>query len=372
MSLFVQHSERGGWAKSPISAFRLFVQTTHISNFSQRSGLISHSAAVSLLIALAVLVSSCSLINDDLSVCPTGEDSIEVNYSLSLTTSLTVELSEEINLETETALYTDVADYLSDIFTDHAHDVDLRFFHLTSEDLKHSERHIIDANQKSLTIQLPADDYMHLAVANIERAAMVEYADNELSSAAALYTRYLPQVRTAPRKSHTAGIFTARQQMQVTGNESQHFDVTLYMANCATVLVLDTVGSGCTAASMQVEGMATDFAVRDSIYSFEGTQPMLGEPFTSHTERMLFAAVSFPSDTVQTANGMWQVRIETYNKDDKRCETILSMPEPLRAGRVKVIRARVDEQGAVRTESTDIGVTVTLDWKSGGEHEIDL
>ena len=49
-------------------------------------------------------------------------------------------------------------------------------------------------------------------------------------------------------------------------------------------------------------------------------------------------------------------------------KTVLSFKKPLRAGQLKIVKGWIDDDGVVRTDDSTVGVSVTLDWESGGEY----
>ncbi len=50
----------------------------------------------------------------------------------------------------------------------------------------------------------------------------------------------------------------------------------------------------------------------------------------------------------------------------------MNIKEPLKAGELRIIKGYIDSDGVVRTEDPKVGVSVTLDWGDGGDHQIDL
>ena len=112
----------------------------------------------------ALALSSCSTIDDDLSNCA---NDFELDYELRLVTNMTTELQTQLNTETDVSVATALRTYLSDIFTDFAHDVDLSFYDTEGDSLRlQHDEHVMDANQASYTLNLPMRQYMHLAAAN--------------------------------------------------------------------------------------------------------------------------------------------------------------------------------------------------------------
>ncbi len=121
--------------------------------------------------ALMVIPAGCSMIDEDQSDCV---ESTKIDYDLTLITNLSIELRTQL----DTNLDKDVADalreYLKNIFTDFAHDIDLSFYDTQGDSARlHHDQHIMNANQHSYTLYLPKRDYMHLAAANLKENGIV-------------------------------------------------------------------------------------------------------------------------------------------------------------------------------------------------------
>ena len=94
---------------------------------------------------IGVLSASCSVIDDDLSVC--GND-YELDYELRLVTNMTTELKTQLTTETELNLAQALRTHLTDIFTDFAHDVDLSFYDTQGDSLRlQHDEHIMDKGE---------------------------------------------------------------------------------------------------------------------------------------------------------------------------------------------------------------------------------
>ena len=68
----------------------------------------------------------------------------------------------------------------------------------------------------------------------------------------------------------------------------------------------------------------------------------------------------------------WQFRIRVKTADGNIVETFLNIQEALLAGQLKIVKAYIDSDGVVRTEDPKVGVSVTVEWGSGGDHQIEL
>lgn len=332
----------------------------------------SKSVAIGLLASLTVCMMNACRINEDLSVCA---NKFSITYVVKLVTNMTTELRNVLNQEADEPVARALYDHLKDIFTDHAHDVNLSFF-LTETDsvLKHHEEHIINTNQESFTIELPVEKYMHLSVANIKEQKAVDYVDGALCHKAALSQHegsQLPQC-------HNTGLFTARLPMDVLEDQDQEFFVNLYMANSAVALVVDSLGSHAKDMKVFLDGMADGFLIADSAYTFNSnTLVPAPEVSVPGGHQSCYVGVCFPSrdtatrtvsadGTSSSADGsIWSIKAYVQTADGKTTENILYVRDPLQAGCLKIIKVKLQPNGSFLTVDLNVGLSVTLDWKEG-------
>lgn len=331
-----------------------------------------HIAKVIGCLLTAAAVTSCGLIDDDLSEC--GND-YEMNYELQLVTNISTELTTQLqtNVNVSSALRT----HLSNIFSDKAHDVDLSFFDTVGDSLMlYHWGDTIDANQTSYTLYLPMRQYVHLAIANVVDNPIVH-----VESLERCHEEKLVQVAGDTIDSHTTGLFTARQPMEVLEGIDQTFNVHLYMANSATALVIDPRAHAYKNIKVYTTGFATAFNIADSSYVFSEKSPIVrtDQLSVSDTDDLCFCSVNFPSrdsdptrlviegeepfDAPSAEEALWQYRIYVTLEDGSVTESILSMPKPLRPGQMKVVKVHFsDDQGVIVSDDNSVGVSVTLDW----------
>lgn len=336
--------------------------------------------------AAALCMQGCSLLDENLQDC---EKDHLLNYELRLvtnmTTELTTQLETDISTDVELSAAAALRNYLKDIFTDFAHDVDLSFYDVEGDSVRlHHESHIMDANQSSYTLYIPVHRYMHTAVANVVDNSLVTLEEDEFCHKGHLHQTIADTVST-----HNTGLFTARLPMDVLEDMDQTFNVHLYMANCATAIVVDTVGSHIKDIKMHLTGFATDYNICDSTYTFQYTPVVKSDKLElSIPGGMCFASVNYPSrDTRPTksifettdpflsetaTNSLWQIRAYATLKDGTVTETKLGVSKPLRAGQFKIFKVKALNNGSVQPEDPDIAVSVALDWQAGQEHEIEL
>lgn len=329
-------------------------------------------------------VVSCSVIDEDQSDCV---EQAQVNYELRLVTNMTTELTTQMTTQTDIQLASSLQQHLDDIFTDYAHDVDLSFYDTAGDStrLQHDE-HFMDANQASYALNLPMRHYMHLATANILDNELVTLENDELC-----HKSQLCQVESDTINSHTTGLFTARQPMEVLEGVNQDFNVHLYMANCAATLVIDPQGHSTEGLQVFTTGFATRFNICDSTYVFPTKRPIIRTNRVEIPDRgdeVGFCSVTFPSQepgitrtVIETEEpfiasadeeALWEIRVYVPHENGTKDEYVLGIKEPIRAGQFKIIRVKMGENGEIISENPEVGVSVTLDWKPGGEYNPEL
>lgn len=336
---------------------------------------------------------ACDQIDDDLSDCAVE---FEVEYQLKLVTNLTTELETQLATVEDQEVRDAIRDYLKDIFTEYAHDIDLSFFATyTDSILLHHESHIMDANQRSYTLYLPVRDYMHLAMANTVNNTLVSPFGGDRC-----HTLTFNQQKRDTIGSHETGLFTARLPMKVLGNVSQRFNVNLYMANSSTALVVDSTGVTVNKVRAYATGFATDFQLADSAYVYAPKAPMVKSDLlgiSRAARTVAFCNVNFPSRnpynwwmkeevaSTRATNGvvipeeepeegvpMWKYVVLVTLPNGSITRTDLTVIDPLLAGELKIIKGWLDDKGVVHTDDSRVGVSVMLDWNEGNEFEPDL
>ena len=331
--------------------------------------------------------SACSSIDDDLSDCPPEESQYEMQYELKLVTNMTTELKTQLTTITELSVANALETHLKNIFSDFAHDVNLSFYdtETTKERLEHRVD-TIDTNQTTYDLTLPMRKYLHLAVANLEENKVVElekdkYSYSSMLEQAAGTVSDASSVRIVD--SHTTGLFTARQPMEVLSGVNQTFNVRLYMANCAAALVLDPKGHTFKDIRVYGTGFASEFHISDSTYVFPAVSPYIkADKVETGNELLCYCSVNFPSpdadpalstkETTASDPSLWQIKVYITKTDGSVTQTVLDFSESLPAGYLKVIKASLDDDGAVRPYDSSVGVSVTLDWNKGGEYNPEL
>ena len=292
--------------------------------------LMKHIAVVASLLLCAIAQTSCSMVDDNLDNC--GSD-YQLNYELRLVTNMTTELETQLTTQTEVAVANALRQHLKNIFSDYARDVDLSFYDTGVNDIRqYHESPTMNANQRSYTIYLPVQKYMHLAAANLK--------DNSVVS--------------------------LNGDLVIEPRNHQVKDIKVYTT-----------------------GFATGFNIKDSTYVF-GANTTLIKAETVTTPEVgdwSFCSVNFPSQdpasrvVIETedpfvaneeAEKIWEFQVLITNNDGSVTRTVLGIRRPLRAGQLMIIKGFIDDDGSVRPLDSKVGVSVTLNWNEGMSFEPEL
>ena len=326
-----------------------------------------------LVLLLFLALPSCRFIDEDMTDC---DRDLSMDYELRLTTNITTQLETELSLETEVAVATALKAYLKEVFTDRAHDVDLSFYDVEgAQERLHHERHIMDANQTSYTLHIPVHRYLHLGLANLENNPSLTLENDGTASGSCLQQQIADTL-----SSHRQGVFTARQPMDVREGEDQSFKVNLYMATSAAALVLDTLGSSVRDIRVFATGFATAFDVADSVYRYQYNPIIRADKVevADPGSNLCYATVTFPSRMPETKAGenaaetYWEYRVYSYLPNGSITETKLSVTHPLGPAQLDILKAKVYGNGALEPGDSSVGVSVSLDWKPGMDHQVIL
>ncbi len=329
------------------------------------------------IVSIFVLFIGCSIIDDDLSVCG---DPYTINYEMRLVTDMQMTINEELTLAIEEKMAVALKEWLGPIITGQAHDLSVNFYSLDGQDkLKEHWEDVIDATQKSYTLTIPREDYMHLAVVNIAENDNVSLLGQQHSS-----TLRLEQKEADTLSSQATAAYTARELMLMAQDTvKDKYDVHLYMVNSVVALVIDTLGASFRGMDVVLSGTATGFNVKDSTFTFE-------HPSIIRADRLMdqcYAVVTWPSrDSVSAGPALapaataeeptfWELRSYVKLPNGTTTMTAFSIHKPLDAGALEIIRVNMKEDGSLEPVDDgkyEMGATVTLDWKQGSDYEIDM
>lgn len=324
-------------------------------------------SVICLLSAIAQV--GCNTIDEDLSDC--GKD-YRLTYQLRLFTNWETELQTVLDEESDPFVAQALRGRFESLFNGIGHDVGLPFYGVTGDSaLVRREAQRMDANQASFTLYLLAREYMHLPVANMADEQQVEWANDERCRKARLQ-----QTDGDTISSHTEAIYTGRMPMKVEESQDADFHVPLYMANSAVALVIDTLGMpGCT-VSVWLHDLADGFNVCDSTYTFNRNPYIEAQEVKVDAgHELAYAAVCFPSRTEgghvagDDAATVWTLHAVVTLPDGTKVKNVVNVYEALEPGDLKIIKVRLQQDGSFQPVSTEVGVSVTLDWESGEIYE---
>ncbi|MBO4634715.1 MAG: hypothetical protein J5669_05025 [Bacteroidales bacterium] len=334
--------------------------------------------------AVICCVVSCRLIDDDLTAC---EADYEMDYEMALVTNVSTEIKAELSMETTLAVSSALKGYVGKVFTDFAHDVDLSFFDVTGDSLRlHHISYIMDASESTYKIVIPQRRYVHIAAANVQVNGL-----SSLDNVQKCHDAVLRQEQKDTLDSQKTGLYAAMVPMEVVLGEDQHFDVKMHMVNCASSLVLDTLGSKVKDVRVFVSGFASEFDICDSLFRFKNDPVIRTDKVpVDQPGHMCFAAVHFPTreapetrSVVETidpfaseeeASGitLWTIIVYVYLQDGSVTRNILSISNPIRPGQFRIIKGKLLLDGSVDPEETCVGVLITPQWDDGGHHIVPL
>ena len=324
------------------------------------------------------MTAGCCLIDDDLSAC--GEE-YNLSYEMRLVTEIQLTIDEKLSAETDKSLAKALKEWSSPIFSGHAHDLEMDFYSMDGRDeLRHHFSEIVNGTQKTFTLTIPLEDYQHLAVVNIANS----------NSLMMMGTQHATTMRVEERvsdtiESHSTSVYSARVPLMLADvKEETKFDVHLYMVSCAVALAVcdSTKNSHPVLNKVLVTGTATGFNVFDSTYTFTRPRVVRAEKVIDRC----YAAVLLPSRDSLLASpaperdlppkediSLWQIKAYTQLPDGTTTESVLTVHHPLKASTLEIVKVYLMDDGSLVPEQpAEVGVSVTLDWKEGGEYEMDV
>lgn len=334
-------------------------------------------------LCMAVLLASGGCINEDLSVC----ERINIAYRVQIVTTITTTLHSELNSSiSEQKLGVMLQEEFNDIFRDYAQDLDMLFYEksgiLNTHDVK-----MMNATSRTYELTIPSNDYDHVAIANVESEPSLDLSDDQDPA-----TFSISQKKDDIVESHTTGIYSARKEILKDQPDADgEYHVRLYLVNSAIAVVIDPQGNAVDDVDMWVQGMATDFAVMDSIYSYNNPNQLThGRRLKNDSGLLCNYCVCMPSfkDSISTTpsapaaipasradiidvdtegGGVWNFRLLTQMSNGITTQTTFNVRHALRPGEVVVFKLKLKEDGTYN-DDMESGVSVTLDWQTGGTY----
>ena len=310
------------------------------------------------------------LVDEDLSSCGGYQ---EIDCELRLQTNVQAELSTVLNLEGDINVSHALETWLGGFFSAYARDINLSFYD-PEPDYPRLENMTENMNgqQAVYTFYLPAREYLSDAVANLKDNTQVFLEDGDYYGSAILRQHAVNDTID----SFNTGIFTARKEIRLEDYEDRKIDIRLYFANAASALVLEEA-QGRSGGSIQVfaTGFADSFRIADSCFVFSNKTVVRTERLSVEGgDRNCYAAVHFPSRDRPEEGGddLWGWQVYNSLPDGTVTRSIVSVNEPLKAGSLKIVKAKVYENGVVSVTDPTVSVSFMLDWHEGGTHDVEL
>ena len=168
----------------------------------------------------------------------------------------------------------------------------------------------------------------------------------------------------------------------------EEFSFDLVPIDVAMIQYLDMSEAGpVQELAVRLEGLADSFNISDSTFVFSGKDNVATDLLlTQDGKTRCYASVHFPSPNLPGSkviiddgggldgnlsnNPLWKWKVYSKMPDGTIVESLLNIYTPLLAGHIKVLKAKVMDNGVVYADDFGVGVSVTLDWKNGGDFPV--
>ena len=317
---------------------------------------------------LALLFSMASCINEDLSECGSYCD-----FTFRITTEMDLEQSVTTHLSAgaaEQEMAQLLIDKLSPVFSGNIHHLEVPFFDSGSRTMSHYETVAAGgADEVAYSLYLEQGTYHHHPVANAATDPVCRISGRDH-----LDHFTLSYIDADTIDSFTCGIYHAGLDVESDGTD-KNLHIPLGMANTAVALVLSPAVDS---VESYIVNTAAGYSFADSTYDFSSSTIVrtsllkTGNLVTSY-------GVCFPSksdeEPVQRATWGdtedWQMHVYV-TRYGNTTRNVLSVREPLAAGEPKILKATISDNGEIIYHGAEVSVSVTLDWKPGGDHNIEI
>lgn len=321
-----------------------------------------------LALPLLLLTQSCSYIYDD---CTNCSKYYSLNYRLDVVSNINVQLSDQLKADVASKTLNTLNGYFQGIMQPATTEARLGFYPADGEEPILFDR-TVEGRSATVSLSIPADNYRHIAVIGQDDPS-VSLVNMEKAT-----TATLTQFQRDTVDNHTQAAFAGTLDMNVVGNADQSWVVNLYPADAGVAVVMRN-NPKVSRVRAFLGGLATSFTPNDSTWHWDRSSLVRTVPVSvAGTDSTAYCAVCFPShDKTAGAKGtatraddgsLWHVDILVDMPNGTVTRTVLTIEKPLRAGDIRVIRVKVNDDGAISTTDSNVGASVTLDWKNGGEY----
>ncbi len=328
--------------------------------------------AVPTLLLAATSLSLVSCIDEDLSRCGVN---YSIDYQLELSTSLRLTLDQQLTTPAEQQLAAALKADMADIMSERAAVMDLSFFTVGDGSLTQHQTVEPDANSLLMTVYMNLGDYHNIALAATKKNVGISIDNPAMYSGISLAQETADTV-----DAHHAAIYMGYELLKV-DDVSSRFYVPLYMLNSVPVLVINPNNSPATIIEAYTRRTASGVTCADSTFMYDHSA-VVRTLRTDGGGLVAYHSVCFPSkDTSDTraegniteAEGsIWEMDVYTRMPDGKYVKNTLYIKDPLKAGEMQVIKVKLDDDGRVISDTPEVGVSVELDWKPGGDFDIEI
>lgn len=327
---------------------------------------------LSALILSALPLSFVSCIDEDLSRCGVN---YSIDYRIELSASLRLTLDQQLTAPAEQQLAVALRKDLADVMSERAAVMDLLFFMVDGGSLTKHQTEEPDANSLSMTVYMNRGDYHNIALATTHKNVGVSIYDQSTYSGIRLLQESGDTI-----DAHQAAIYMGYELLEM-DETSNRFYVPLYMINSVPVLVVDPDGSPAVTVAAYTRRTASGIVCSDSTFTYDHSAVMR----TLRTDGgglVAYHSVCFPStdtstsrigsDITEEEGSLWEMDLYTRMPDGEYVKNTLYIKDPLRAGEMQIIKVKLDDEGRVVTDNPEVGVSVELDWKPGGDFDIEV
>ena len=315
---------------------------------------------------------SCTFIDDDRSDC---ETSFSLNYQLKVVSNINLQLSEQLQMSTGSQTLATLNSYLDPILQPTASAVHLSFFPTDGSDPVHYDRET-EGLRTAFSLAIPAANYRHIAIIGQEDPSI--FINDNTSAETTRLTQFLNDTVDSHNHAALAGTL----DMNVTNNTNQSWEINLYPADAAVAVVMKK-NPNVVRTRVFLADLATSFTPNDSTWHWEHNSLVRTDAVdVTGTDSVAYCGIAFPSrmeapgtidpDVAAAKGAVWRVIVMATLPDNTVTRSVLYVRKPLRAGDLRIFRLLISTDGAAEVSAADVGASVTLDWKKGGEYNPEI
>lgn len=320
------------------------------------------------LVLMAGTTAMTSCIDEDLSDCGI---TYTISYQYNLRHHLTEELEECLKENREKEIRTALHQALAPVYATKGQQLHLLFY--TDQQVYKQENYTLEGEGKTLQPYLQPNDYVHIALGNEKAEPQIAAHGTER-----LDQLSLEAVASDTLTTQSHGLYAARLPI-LRDDTTRHYRVNLFPQNASFALVIDDRNLQPEMIRTYASGFATAYTPSDSTFHHNRKYTVRTAAVTTPGYHA-FHATTFPSRDALTLRypaqrdaeqEYWKMEVQV-KLNGKYTKTTLAVNKPLRAGDLHIIKAHLRDDGAITTTDNQVGVSIELDWKPGGDHDIEI